>query len=273
MSLPGTMSKCVVLARGLGTRMRNGDASVRLDTAQEDAASVGLKAMIPIGRPFLDYSLSALADAGFQQACVVIGPEHDAVREYYSKIRPTRIAVNFAVQAEASGTANAVLAAAEFTATDEFVALNGDNYYPVDVLRALQSLGQPGTVLFESQALVRESNIPAERVCDYAYAVVDPESFLADLVEKPDYKTAASIVGPKLVSMNCWRLGPDIFPICHDVPRSSRGEYELPLAVKMAIHCGMKFKVTTCRSGVLDLSRRSDIPAVRDRLRNLTVQL
>ena len=44
----------------------------------------------------------------------MIGPEHDAVREYYGKIRPTRITVSFAVQAEASGTANAVLAAEEF---------------------------------------------------------------------------------------------------------------------------------------------------------------
>ena len=154
------------------------------------------------------------------------------------------------------------------------MTLNGDNYYPVEVLRALQSLGQPGTVLFESEALVRESNIPAERVCDYAFAVIDPDGFLADLIEKPDAGLRAVSDGPKLVSMNCWRLGPDIFS---DMPRMfhcrPRGEYELPLAVKLAIQRGMKFKVATCRSGVLDLSRRSDIAAVADRLRNVKVQL
>jgi dTDP-glucose pyrophosphorylase len=273
MSAPQTISKCVILARGLGTRMRSGDAALSLDTAQAEAASVGLKAMIPIGRPFLDYVLSSLADAGFQQACLVIGPEHEAVRENYANVRPTRIEVSFAVQAEALGTANAVLAAEEFAGTDEFLTLNGDNYYPIEVLRALQGLGQPGTVLFEAEVLVRESNIPAERIRDYAYAVIDPDGFLANLEEKPDAETAANIAGPKLVSMNCWRLNPRIFPICREVPLSPRGEYELSLAVKLAIQRGMKLKATTCRAGVLDLSRRSDIAAVAERLPTVKVQL
>ncbi len=36
-------------------------------------------ATISIGRPFLDYLLSPLADAGFAEICIVIGPEHAAV--------------------------------------------------------------------------------------------------------------------------------------------------------------------------------------------------
>jgi glucose-1-phosphate thymidylyltransferase len=263
----------VILARGLGTRMKSGDAVAPLEAEQSSVASSGLKAMIPVGRPFLDYVLSALADAGFEQACLVIGPEHTAVREYYRRLRATRIEVSFAVQAGALGTANAVLAAENFAGADEFVSINGDNYYPVEVLQALRELGQPGTVLFEAEALVRESNIPAERVRDFAYAVVDADGFLADLVEKPDAETAAAIAGPKLVSMNCWRFGSSIFPFCREVPLSPRGEYELPLAVKLAIHNGMKFKAATCQSGVLDLSRRSDIAAVGARLRDVRVEL
>ena len=54
---------------------------------------------------------------------------------------------------------------------------------------------------------------------------------------------------------------------------SPRGEFELPLAVKLAIARGMKFKVAVCRSGVLDLSRRSDIAAVTKRLKGVRVQL
>jgi glucose-1-phosphate thymidylyltransferase len=253
--------------------MKKGEADTALDTAQSAAASSGLKAMIPIGRPFLDYVLSALADAGFQRACLVIGPEHNLVREYYTRLRATRIEVSFAVQAEALGTASAVLAAEEFAGADEFVSINGDNYYPVEVLQALRELGQPGTVLFEAEALVRESNIPPERVREYAYAVIDAEGFLADLVEKPDAETAAKMAGPKLVSMNCWRFSPGIFPVCREVPQSPRGEYELPLAVKLAIQRGLKFKSATCRVGVHDLSRRSDIAAVAQCLREVKVEL
>ena len=81
MTPPAT--KAVILARGLGTRMRRPDPAAGLDERQTSIAGTGVKAMMPIGRPFLDYVLSTIADAGFRDVCLVIGPEHDAVREYY----------------------------------------------------------------------------------------------------------------------------------------------------------------------------------------------
>ena len=70
----------VILARGLGTRMRREDGAAALGDDQARVAATGVKAMIPIGRPFLDYILSGLADAGLRDVCLVIGPEHAAVR-------------------------------------------------------------------------------------------------------------------------------------------------------------------------------------------------
>ncbi|WP_353066467.1 hypothetical protein [Arcanobacterium hippocoleae] len=70
------LHKVVVLARGLGTRMRKAAAGAELTGAQAEAASLGAKAMMPIGRPFLDHCLHAYADAGITEACLVIGPEH-----------------------------------------------------------------------------------------------------------------------------------------------------------------------------------------------------
>src|SRR5512147_2227689 len=123
--------KAVILARGLGTRMRRPGATT-LDAEQAAAADAGLKAMIPVGRPFLDYVLSALADAGFRRACLVVGPEHGIVEARYGgDHRPSRLDVTFAIQQEAIGTANALLAAEDFAGGDEFVSINGDNYYPV----------------------------------------------------------------------------------------------------------------------------------------------
>jgi glucose-1-phosphate thymidylyltransferase len=270
----GSIKKCVLLARGLGSRMRKEDGGVSLSASQSSAASAGLKAMIPVGRPFLDYILSGLADAGFEQVCLVIGPEHDVVRDYYTGVQhPTRVEVRFAPQAEAIGTANALLAAEEFAGADGFISINADNYYPVDVLRALHGLGQPGTVLFEEEALVRKSNIPAQRIRDFAYAVISVDGFLSDLIEKPDAETAAKLAGKALISMNCWRFDPAIFPVCREVPVSPRGEFELPNAVRLAIQKGMKLKAATCQAGVLDLSRRSDIAAVAARLKDVQVEL
>jgi glucose-1-phosphate thymidylyltransferase len=274
MRSPGAVSKCVILARGLGTRMREDDGKVHLDEAQSVSANSGLKAMVPVGRPFLDYVLSALADAGFRQVCLVIGPEHSTIRDYYTGAnKPTRIQVSFAEQLEARGTADAVLAAEEFAGAHEFAVINSDNYYPADALRDLQDLAQPGVLLFDSSALVRQSNIPTERIQSFAFCLVDQEGFLVEVVEKPDVSTAAQFPGEKLISMNCWRFGPSIFPVCRQVPLSPRGEFELPSAVRLAIRRGMRFKVVISRSGVLDLSRRSDITIVTDRLRNVQVQL
>jgi len=41
----------------------------------------------------------------------------------------------------------------------------------------------------------------------------------------------------------------------------------------MTIAKGVRFKVETSRDGVLDLSRRGDIPAVKERLRGVAVRL
>ena len=251
--------------------MRQDDASAHIDATQAAAADSGVKAMVPVGRPFLDYILSALADAGFMDACLIIGPEHHAIRDYYSRTqRPRRIQVSFAIQPEPKGTANAVLAAEDFAGANQFLVINSDNYYPVDVLQSVQRLGQPGTILFEAGTLVQHSNIPEDRIRAFASCAVNSEGLLTDIVEKPPIN---QFYASKLVSMNCWRFSRDIFSACRDVSLSQRDEYELPLAVKLAIRRGMKLKAATSQSSVLDLSRRTDIASVAERLKNVQVEL
>ena len=134
--------KAVILARGLGTRMRKSDDSAVLDLAQMDAAGSGVKAMIPIGKPFLDYVLSMLADAGYSLVCLVIGPEHQVIRDYYTiQSPPKRVQIDFAIQEKPLGTADAVLAAKEFAGGDLFLAINSDNYYPLTALSAMREIG------------------------------------------------------------------------------------------------------------------------------------
>jgi len=269
MTMPGAIHKAVILARGLGSRMRREDAAAVLNVEQSEAADGGVKAMIPIGRPFLDYVLSSLSVAGFSYACLVIGPEHAAIRDYYTRIQCSRIRVGFAVQLDALGTANAMVAAEEFAGEDEFLTINADNYYPADALLAIQRLGQPGAVLFPADTLERESNISPERVKDFACARVDKQGLLVDIEEKP----RADYDGACLVSMNCWRFSSAIFAPCREVPLSERGEYELPMAVNLAITRGLRMRTAICNGGVLDLSRRCDIAAVATRLKDVQVEL
>src|ERR1043166_8598826 len=93
--------QAVILARGLGTRMRKPVAGAALDPAQHAAAERGQKAMMPLagGRPFLDFVLSGLADAGYARVCLVVGPGPDPVRVHYTGPgRPARVRLEFAGQ-------------------------------------------------------------------------------------------------------------------------------------------------------------------------------
>src|SRR5262245_18148215 len=96
MTMP-RVRQAVVLARGLGTRMREADG-VALDDTQSRTADAGLKAMISTGRPFLDYVLTAIADAGCTDVCLVIGPGPNPIREYYTALPMRRLRIVFAVQ-------------------------------------------------------------------------------------------------------------------------------------------------------------------------------
>ena len=266
--------RAVVLARGLGTRMRQEVPGAPLDAAQAAAADAGMKAFIPIGRPFLDYILSALADAGLTRLCVVIGPEHDVVRRYYTtEVTLRRISVDFAVQAEPRGTADAVLAAEAWTEGEPFLVVNGDNYYPVDALTALAALSMPGLVAFSREGLLADGQIAPERLLRFALLDLDGNR-LRRIVEKPDQVDQSRFNRGDYVSMNCWRFDARIFDACRRVPLSPRGELELPLAVQHAIDDG-RFPVEAVLSeaGVLDLSGRADIAAVAERLAGVDVHL
>ena len=255
--------------------MRRDDPSAGLGDAQSRVADTGVKAMIPIGRPFLDFVLSGLADAGISEVCLVIGPEHDAVREYYTRtVRLERVTVSFAVQAHPRGTADAVAAAGEVVGSRPFLVLNSDNYYPQEAFRALAALDGPGVVVFGRDAMIHDGNVPPERIAQFAIVRIAADGTLQEIIEKPDAATLAACGDDVFVSMNCWRFDASVLDACRRVPPSARGELEVPDAVRLAQReAGTAFRVVTMRAGVLDLSSRGDIAAVAARLSGIEVRL
>jgi len=247
--------------------MRLADDDASLSAQQATAADTGVKGMISVGRPFLDYVISALADAGVTEVVLVIGPEHDAMRHYFSDLAPpTRVTVRFAVQVEPRGTADAVVAAANVVGDRAFLVLNADNFYPVAAYQALMEVRGAGVVAFDRDALVRDGNINAERVRSFAILDVAADGTLATIVEKPGASLDLDSPSARWVGMNLWMVTPALVDACRRVSLSPRGEFELPEAVALALTEGVRFEVVKLEAGVLDLSRRSDIAAVADRL-------
>lgn len=265
--------KAILLARGLGTRMRRSDAGASLTAEQAAAADEGVKAMMPMdrGRPFVDYVLSALADAGVHEICLVVAPDADDVRRHFHhEMTLRRVRISFAVQNEPRGTADALLAAESFAGSGRFLVLNADNYYPVEAYRALaetEGCALPG---FDREALVRQGNIDPERIRRFALLRVSADGFLEDIVEKPDETTYEAMGPHALVSMNLWAFTPVILEACRRVKPSPRGELELPEAVRIAMKdMGERFRVLPFVAPVLDLGRRGDVATVEAALRTV----
>ena len=267
----GRTRVAVVLARGLGTRMRASSAAGSgLTSQQATAAASGYKALMPIGEHrLIDYSLSALADAGIERAVLVVSPEHEDFRRHIDSLERTRLTIDLAVQVNPLGTADAVLSAEAAVGEESFLMVNGDNYYPRQVLHDLARHRGNALAGFDRAALVAESNIPAERIA--AFAIVRArDGALEEIVEKPAAEVVRAAGAHAPVSMNAFRFTPEIFAACRRIAPSPRGELEIVDAVRALPG---PVSVLPATGGVLDLSRREDIREVEARLSGTEVSL
>jgi dTDP-glucose pyrophosphorylase len=267
--------KAVVLAAGRGSRMAaSSTAAPLLDPGQQAAADRGLKVLMPFnGHPFLSYVLSALADGGIDEACLVVGPGDDPVRRSFEALPCQRLRLAFAVQERPLGSAHALAAAAGFAGSDPIVMVNGDNLYPPSVVDAVRRLPGDGLAGFRASALSRAGGISRERVAAFALISVRADGCLDRLLEKPAAADAAAFGADPLVSMNCWRFTPPIFAACAGLAPSPRGECELTDAVRQRVGDGACFQVLPVEAAVLDLTHRDDIPGVEARLGGWKVRL
>ncbi|MEX2182101.1 MAG: sugar phosphate nucleotidyltransferase [Gemmatimonadaceae bacterium] len=269
----------VVLARGLGTRLREDDGA-RLTDAQRAAAERGTKALMPVhGWPLLDHLLHALADGGVRDVVLVIAPDADAIRARYDdEAPPTRLRVRYAVQPEPRGTADALLAARaaveapvgaprDDAGVRHFLVCNADNLYPPESIAVLVELDGPGCVAFDAAALTADGAVDDVRIRRFALLELAPDDTLRDIVEKPDASHPLAMPPAPWVSMNLWRFTDAIFDDCGAIEPSARGELELPDAVRRAIHeRGARFHAVRQAVAVPDLSHRRDVAALEARL-------
>lgn len=267
------VTTAVILARGLGTRMRAPDPSAALSAEQAGAASIGYKALMPIGaHRLVDYGMSALAAAGIERIVLVVGPEHDDFRSHIDSLPLERITVDLAVQEKPEGTADAVLSTAEILGEEPFLVVNGDNLYPVDSLHDLAVHGGNALLGFDRAALVAGSNIPAERIA--AFALIDVVSGrLAEIVEKPAPAVVETRGAHALISMNAFAFTREVFDACRRIAPSARGEFEIVDAVRILRDSADGVAVLPTAGAVLDLSRREDIGGITALLAGAEVTL
>ena len=115
--------QCVILAGGLGTRMRPFTQTVP-------------KALLDVaGRPFADHQLELLSDQGFTDVVFSVGYLGDMIRDHVGTGRRWGLHVSYVDEgARLRGTAGALRLAIEHgVVADQFAVLYGDSYLPIDV--------------------------------------------------------------------------------------------------------------------------------------------
>ncbi len=110
------MLDCIILAGGLGTRLRS-----VVDDRPKPLALIN-------GMPFLHFLMQSLEASGIVRKIVLaVGYRADAIREYFTKNRFS-IPVEFSQEHQLLGTGGAIREALEKTSSDNILVLNGDSY-------------------------------------------------------------------------------------------------------------------------------------------------
>lgn len=246
--------------------MRSEVPGAVLTEAQQAAADAGLKGLMPYDYLFLDYVIAALAQAGIDDVCLVVGPgnrELVAYAEVRHGVGSGRVAVSTALQSVPRGTADALASARSFTGNEPFLVLNSDTFYPVAGLREMTALEGAGLLVVERAETLGDqaTNLTPDRLASFAIVETDGAGSALRLVEKPGREHYESLPDPLWLSVNCWRFDASIYEFCASLDPSPRGELELPAAALAATEAGMPIRIVPT-SGVLDLSTRSDIEPV-----------
>ena len=237
--MPDRSALAVILAAGLGTRMRS-----RLPKPLHPLA----------GRPMVAYVLDACRQAGFREAVVVVGPEaaFDAMRRIVAP-------ASCVVQEERLGTAHAVLAAAPVLAgaSGEAMVLYGD----VPLVRA-ETIQALSTRRREADAALAMLVFCPEDAAQYGRVVRDENGLVSRVVEWRDASPEERAIGLCNAGLFCAQAG-DLLRWLRQVGNTNaKGEYYLTDIVAIARREGARVvAVEAPEDEVVGVNSRAELAA------------
>jgi len=208
--------KAVVLAAGEGQRLR----PLTL-TRPKHMIQVG-------GKPLLEHVLLALREAGIREVLMVVNYKAEKIKEYFGDGSSLQMKIEYILQKEIKGTANA-FGSAENRVDGDFVALYGD------------LLITPRAV--ESALRLHKKSKPTATLT--TLHVANPEYYgiirtagerVSEIVEKPSPEAAAG----QPINAGLYVFSPEIFEAVRRTEASPRGEEEITDSIRMLIEDGKR---------------------------------
>ena len=128
------MIQAVILAGGLGTRMRP-----RTETVP--------KSLLPVlGRPFLEYQIGLLRSNGIDRVLVLAGHLGELIRDHFGDGSAHGVRISYSFEPPGLLGTGGALKYAEAALEDDFLLLNGDTLLEIDyavLARSFRSSGKP----------------------------------------------------------------------------------------------------------------------------------
>jgi NDP-sugar pyrophosphorylase family protein len=183
--------QAIILAGGLGTRLRPlvGDVA---------------KPMAPVaGRPFMEYLLRQLRQAGFEQVLVCAGYRAGDIEAHFGSGERFGVQLAYSVEPEPLGTAGALRLAADRLAIDRrvddrWLVLNGDSLLDISLVRLVDAHRRSGALLTMALVAVEEAG-------RYGRVELAEDGTVASFVEKN-----AVAPGPGLINGGVYVMEPSV---------------------------------------------------------------
>ena len=125
--------KIVIMAGGKGTKIAQVNATVP-------------KPMIPIeGKPILEYQIETLKNQGYTDIILIVGHMGNVIQEYFGDGAEFGVQISYIIEEQPLGTAGALYFLKD-EIKDDFLLLNGDIIFDVNIQKFLEYHCKQGTV-------------------------------------------------------------------------------------------------------------------------------
>lgn len=205
--------QAVILAAGKGSRLN----PITLNRT---------KAMVPIlGKPIVERVMESLAQNGIEDFVLVVSREDNEVTRYFKEQSTLKVKLQFVIQPERLGMANALSLAAPYL-HNSFILSACDNLTPTehvaDLLKTHHQQGANATL----------SLMQIDRALASRTGIIEwHDGQISRIVEKPSPADAPS----DIASLPLYVFSPKLLAYLPQVNLSPRGEYELQDALQMLI--------------------------------------
>lgn len=231
------ISEAVILAGGLGTRLRS---VVQIPKSMSQFA----------GKPLLEYTLTALKERGVKDFVFIVNYEKEMIQNYFKDGKDFGVNINYAFQENPKGgTADAVSYAEGKVRGKRFFVIYGDNAFDPKILDGILTKADryDGVLCGKKMEDVRQ------------YGTFKIESDLVREVAEKSPNPPSNIVFTGLMI-----LPAEIFNSIRKTPLSPRGEKELTTSITLAASSGKRFGFFVAKEFWMDPRNKEDFYVIEE---------